>query len=78
MGTAANYLQINPKGFPVAAVIVSNSNAIGANKMTKLQIKNELARIEANRAIVKAMHTADTSDFPQIKRTYTYKKNGKL
>lgn len=41
--------------------------------MTKLQIQQALATVEAKRAIIKAMNTADTTNFPQIKRTYTYK-----
>ena len=38
-----------------------------------MTLAQQLAKLTADRAIVKAMNTADTNGFPQIKRTYTHR-----
>lgn len=46
--------------------------------MTEVQkLQKELAELTVKRALVKARHTA-ASDFPEMKKTFTYKKSGQL
>lgn len=46
--------------------------------MTEAQkLQKELAELTVKRALNKAQHTAE-SNFPEIKRTFTYKKSGQL
>jgi hypothetical protein len=46
--------------------------------MTEAQkLAKELAELTVKRALVKAQHTAQ-NDFPEMKKTFTYKKSGEL